>query len=307
MTIWLATAVTFLATVAIVVAVTYAFATPGGVAIGDRLSRLLSPVAAKPPGRFRERQAERVERMITDVGKLVPSSPKSLSRTQRLLHRAGYRQPTAVQLMSGVKILLPLLLVGAVYAAKLHAQNPFFVFGLAAIGGYILPDFWLTWRIRRRQHRLQLGMPDALDLLLVCVEAGLGLDQALLRVGEELKIVHRELSEELQIVSMEMRVGKTRIEALRDLATRTGLDDIKSLVAMLIQTDRFGTSIAQSLRVHSDNLRTKRRQRAEEAAAKTPVKMVPVLVFFIFPALFVTILGPAVIGLAKQLLPLLEK
>jgi tight adherence protein C len=138
------------------------------------------------------------------------------------------------------------------------------------------------------------------------VEAGLGLDQALLRVSQELKVTHPELSDELQLVNMEMRVGKSRLEALRELARRTGLDDIQALVAMLVQTERFGTSVAQSLRVHSDDLRTKRRQRAEELSAKTTVKMVPPLVFFIFPALMVVILGPAVISLMRQLVPSLK-
>jgi tight adherence protein C len=145
-------------------------------------------------------------------------------------------------------------------------------------------------------------MPDALDLLVICVEAGLGLDQALLRVSEELQITHPELSEELQLVNAEMRLGKGRTDALRELARRTGLDDIKAFVAMLVQTERFGTSIAQSLRVYSDDMRLKRRQRAEEAAAKVGVKMVPVLVFFIFPALIVVILGPAALMIMRQLL-----
>jgi tight adherence protein C len=161
---------------------------------------------------------------------------------------------------------------------------------------------WLTWRIRGRQHRLRLALPDGLDLLVICVEAGLGLDQALARVSQELRFAHPDLTEELQVVNLEMRVGKTRLEALRELSQRTGLDDIKALVAMLIQTDRFGTSVAQALRVHSDELRMKRRQRAEEMAAKTTVKMVPVLVFFIFPALMVVILGPAVIAIMRQFL-----
>ena len=136
--------------------------------------------------------------------------------------------------------------------------------------------------------------------LVICVEAGLGIDQALMRVSQELKVVHRDLSEELQLVNLEMRVGKTRIEALRELALRTGIEDIKSLVAMLAQTERFGTSIAQSLRVYSDDLRVRRRQRAEEMAAKTTVKMVPPLVLFIFPALMVVILGPAILILMRQ-------
>jgi tight adherence protein C len=176
---------------------------------------------------------------------------------------------------------------------------------MAALVGYMIPGSWLTWRIRSRQHKLRRGLADGLDLLVICVEAGLGLDQALMRVSQELKVTHPELSEELQLVNIEMRVGKSRIEALRELARRTGLDDIQSLVAMLIQTERFGTSIAQSLRVHSDDLRTKRRQRAEELSAKTTVKMVPPLVFFIFPALMVVILGPAVITLMRTLGPTL--
>jgi tight adherence protein C len=150
-------------------------------------------------------------------------------------------------------------------------------------------------------------LPDALDMLVICVEAGLGLDQSLLRVAQELRITHSELSEELQLVNMEMRVGKTRLDAMRELGRRTGVEDIKALVAMLIQTERFGTSIAQSLRVHSDDLRIKRRQRAEEISAKTSVKMVPALVLFIFPALMVVILGPAVITFIRQLLPSLTR
>jgi tight adherence protein C len=150
-------------------------------------------------------------------------------------------------------------------------------------------------------------LPDCLDLLVVCVEAGLALDQALMRVSEELRITHPDICEELDIVNAEVRMGRTRIEALHELGERTGVDDIKSLVAMLIQTDRFGTSIGQSLRVHSDDLRIKRRQRAEEMAAKATVKMVPALVFFIFPALFVVILGPAVISLVRHFSAILNR
>jgi tight adherence protein C len=158
-----------------------------------------------------------------------------------------------------------------------------------------------------RQNRLRRGLPDGLDLLVICVESGLGLDQALMKVAQELRITHPELSEELQLVNLEMRIGKTRLDALRELARRTGLEDIKSLVAMLVQTDRFGTSVAQSLRVFSDDLRIKRRQRAEEMSAKTTVKMVPPLIFFIFPALMVVILGPAVLTLIRQLMPALQR
>ena len=192
--------------------------------------------------------------------------------------------------MRGVKVLLPIVLVALVFLTGLYRETIFLVF-LAALAGFLLPEAWLVWRVHARQRRLQLSLPDGLDLLVICVEAGLGLDQALLRVSQELRITHTELCDELQLVNTEMRVGKTRIDALRELARRTGLDDLKSLAAMLIQTERFGTSIAQSLRVHSDDLRTKRRQRAEEMSAKTTVKMVPPLVFFIFPALMVVILA----------------
>ena len=303
--VWAATGITFLTAVVIVVAFAYAFSS-GVWPTAERLTRLWHPPSVTPEAHFRERQKERVQRVLTDVGKLLPASTKQLSRTQRLLVRAGYRNPETATVMRGVKILLPLGLLALVFFTKIYRQNLAF-FALAGLLGFLLPEFWLTWRIRRRQHRIRLGLPDALDLLVVCVEAGLGLDQAIVRVSQELRITHPQLSEELQLVNLEMRVGKTRIDALRELAVRTGVEDIKALVAMLIQTDRFGTSVAQSLRVHSDNLRTKRRQRAEEKAAKTPVKMVPVLVFFIFPALFVVILGPAVISLARQLLPILNK
>lgn len=299
--IWTATGVTFLAGVLIVLAVAYAFSL-GTLPATQRLTRLWRPPASEPETRFREKGKQRVEEFVTDVGKLLPASTKDLSHTQRLMARAGYRRPEAVMAMRGMKVLLPIGLLGLVYFTRFYKSNPLFILPCAVLLGYLLPDFWLTWRVRKRQHVIRLSMPDALDLLVVCVEAGLGLDQSMMRVAQELRIAHPELCEELDLVSAEIRVGRTRIEALRELALRTGVDDIKALVAMLIQTDRFGTSVAQSLRVHSDDLRMKRRQRAEEMAAKTTVKMVPPLVFFIFPALFVVILGPAVIALARSLL-----
>jgi tight adherence protein C len=160
---------------------------------------------------------------------------------------------------------------------------------------------------KKRQHKIRLGLPDALDLLVVSVEAGLGLDQAIQRVGDELDFAHPELSAELRLINLELRAGKGRAEALRNLADRTGVDDIASLVAMLVQTDKFGTSVAQSLRVHSDTVRTKRRQRAEEAAAKTGVKMVFPLVFCIFPAIWVVTIGPAAIKFVQVLVPMASK
>jgi tight adherence protein C len=205
-----------------------------------------------------------------------------------------------------VRFLLPIVFLALVYFTGFYQENPLVILAMAALVGYMGPEFYVTQVVRRRQHRLQLSLPDALDLLVISMEAGLGLDQAILRVAQELRTAHPELSEEMQLVNMEMQLGKNRLEALRELANRTGVEDIKGLVAMLIQTDRFGTSLAQSLRIFSDDLRIKRRQRAEEQAAKTTVKMVPPLVFFIFPALMVVILGPGIIAIMKELLPILH-
>jgi tight adherence protein C len=300
--IWVLTILTFLATAGVVVALVYAFS-PGEVSIATRLARLAgisAPVEEEPS--FAERQKERVRDTLANVGKILPApSTEKASRTQLLMMRAGYRSSEALLAMRGVKLIFPIATLAGVYFSGLYRINAFMLPIIAFALGYLLPDMWLTWRVSARQRRLRRALPDALDLLVICVEAGLGLDQALMKVSQDMKIAHPELSEELQFVNLEMRIGKTRVDALRELARRTGLDDIKALVAMLIQTERFGTSIAQSLRVYSDDMRLKRRQRAEEMSAKTSVKMVPPLVFFIFPALMVVILGPAIITLIHQL------
>lgn len=301
--VWEITAITFLASVAVIGALLFAFM-PGEIGIGNRLSRLLNTAPPVEETGFAKRQKEKVRDTLASIGNVLPAGGQS--KSQLLMLRAGYRNPNVLLAMRGMQILVPAALVGLVFATGVYHSNPFFIFLLAAVLGYMIPEMWLTWRVHARQHRLRLALPDGLDLLVICVEAGLGLDQALMRVSEELRIAHPELSDELQLVNMEMRVGKTRLDALRELGRRTGLEDIKALVAMLIQTERFGTSVAQSLRVHSDDLRMKRRQRAEELAAKTTVKMVPPLVFFIFPALMVVILGPAIIQLMRQLVPALK-
>jgi tight adherence protein C len=166
---------------------------------------------------------------------------------------------------------------------------------MGAIVGYLIPGFYIDYLIRQRQKAIQNGLPDALDLLIVCLEAGLAIDQALLRCSEELTIAHPALAEELRLINVECRAGKPRLEAFKNFASRTKVDDVRSLVAMLVQTDRFGTSIAQALRTHAEVSRTKRRQRAEESAAKMGVKLVFPLVFCLFPAFYVVTLGPAVI------------
>jgi tight adherence protein C len=297
---WTFATVTFIAAVAIMGALVYALV-PGEFGIAGRLSRLLNVTAPVREADFKEKQRERVRQTLTSVGALVsPKTPSS--RSQLMMVRAGFRRPEVMQAINGLRLLLPFVFVAIAFFSGLYRWNAFLVLAVAALIGYMLPEIWLVGRIRARQHRLRLAVPDGLDLLVICVEAGLGLDHALLRVSEELAITHPEFSDELQLVTAEMRLGKTRTDALRELARRTGLDDIKALVAMLVQTERFGTSIAQSLRVHSDDLRTKRRQRAEEMAAKISVKMVPVLVFFIFPALMIVVVGPAFIAIARQIL-----
>lgn len=297
--VWVAVGLTFVAIIVVAGALVYAFA-PGEFPIADRLSRLWQPLAAQRKVSFREKQTLKATQVLSDVGKLLPSS-KDLSATKLMLVRAGFRRPEAMMALRGAKVLLPIAFAIIVYVSGLtESNNGLFVWILALVAGFLLPDMWLSRRVRKRQTILRKALPDALDLLVVCIEAGLGLDQAFMRVSQELRITHPELCGELDLVNAQIRVGRTRIESMRELASRTGVDDIKALVAMLIQTDRFGTSVSQSLRVHADDMRLKRRQRAEEAAAKTPVKMVPPLVFFIFPALFVVILGPAIITIFRQ-------
>ena len=302
---WGIATITFIATATIVLALFYALVPGDGMS--GRLSRLINPTVPVQGESFADKQKVWVRNSLASLGEIVPGEEKETPRSQLLMARAGYRNPEAIMAIRGLKILVPVVMIGLVFFTGFYRLNPFFILLLAAISGYLIPEMWLLWRVSSRQKKLRRGLPDGLDLLVICVEAGLGLDQAVMKVAEELRIAHPELSEELHLVNLEMRIGKTRLEALRELARRTGLEDIKSLVAMLIQTDRFGTSVAQSLRVYSDELRVKRRQRAEEMSAKTSVKMVPALVFFIFPALMVVILGPAVIQLMRQVVPALQK
>lgn len=292
-------AVTFVAAVMIVLGLVYTFSAHLSEAASDRLVRLWRPPEAQVKPDFRKKQGRALQQLLINIGKLVPSSGRVSGTVKQMLVRAGYRRPEAVTAMQGAKLILPGVFLGTVYFTGVYHADPLFILVFAAAVGYMLPGIWLGRRVKKRQKLLRVALPDALDLLVVCVEAGLGLDQALMRVAQELRITHPQLCDELDLLGAEIRVGKTRIEALRELASRTAVDDIKSWVAMLVQTDRFGTSVAQSLRVYSDDLRTKRRQRAEEMAAKTTVKMVPALVFFIFPALFAVLLGPAAISIYR--------
>jgi tight adherence protein C len=244
---------------------------------------------------------ERIEQAIDPLSKAIPLSPADVSRTRGWLIQAGFRDAMHVNYYFGARVLAAVVGFAAV-ALIAGFDNPMLIVGIPALG-FILPRFILKRMIKDRQMRIRLALPDALDLTVICVEAGLALDQALMRVGQDLHHAHPDLSDEFHLVNLEMRAGKPRAEALRNLVDRTGVDDIRSLVGTLIQTDRFGTSVAQALRVHSDSLRTERRQRAEEQAAKTTIKMVPPLVIFVLPSIIFVTIGPAVISLIRQLGP----
>ncbi len=246
---------------------------------------------------------ERLSATFKRMGQVAPQSPSEMGKLQRRLVAAGYRNSEALIVFLGVRVAVAAAAFALLATPLFMRPNIMLAFGAAGLG-YLLPNIVLARMEKRRQHRIRLSLPDALDLLVVSVEAGLGLDQAVQRVGDELVFAHPELCEELRLINFELRAGKARTEALHNLGERTGVDDVISLVAMLVQTDKFGTSVAKSLRVHSDTLRTKRRQRAEEAAAKTGVKMVFPLVLCIFPAIWVVTLGPAAIKIVQELGPL---
>jgi tight adherence protein C len=285
----------------LVMAAGMAFSASGATTIDRRLEEL-GGLYGKPA----EEEAG-FDRRLTDtlkkLGNAVPRSPSEMGKLQQRLVTAGYRNNEAVALFFGIRVGLALLLFGLFASPFVFGPN--FLMAIGACGvGYILPGFMLARMAKRRQHRIRLGLPDALDLLVVSVEAGLGLDQAIQRVADELAFAHPELADEMKLINLELRAGKARSEALRNFGERTQIDDVISLVTMLVQTDKFGTSVAQSLRVHSETSRTKRRQRAEEAAAKTGVKMVFPLVFCIFPAIWVVTIGPAAIKFVQVLVPM---
>lgn len=248
----------------------------------------------------RRRQAKRarIEGLLEALGEKVTSREEEGSKTRGWLAYGGYRHQSAEAIFTATRVLLAAGLgLGAFFGLAAVAQsmgNVFFFTLFAALMGWMLPFVYVNRRVKKRQLEIQKALPDTLDLMVVCVEAGLGLNQALVRVSEEVDRICPEMSDELTVVNLEIRAGTPRVDALRHLADRTGVEDVRSLVSMLIQTDRFGTSVADSLRVHADTLRTKRMQRAEEKAAKTTVKMLFPLILFIFPAIFVAILGPSV-------------
>lgn len=270
-------------------------------ALGARIQGLLERPLVE-----RKKTEGRLEQVLEPLSKALPKSPEELSRIRLLFTQAGYRESHHVTMYFGIRGLMLILSLAVVAASGLLVRWP--LVGLVAVGvAYVAPRFVLRSMIKRRQLAIKLGLADALDLAVICVEAGLSIDQSLVRVANELQLVHPALSDELLLMNLELRAGKPRAEAFRNLAGRTAVDDVRALSAVLVQTDRFGTSVAQALRSHADSLRTERRQRAEEQAAKTGIKMTPVLVLFIFPAIFVVTVGPAIVELVHNFLPALTK
>ncbi len=239
--------------------------------------------------------------MAAPISKLAPTSATEARELQKKLMQAGYRSDSAPVIYRALQLTalvgFPAIVAFACAMVGRPLTSALAWVGGAFIFGFLLPRYILNKMLRGRQLRLRWGLADALDLMVVSIEAGLGLNAALVRVGEELREVHPDISEEFELTNLEIRVGRERDEALRNLAERTGVDDLRSLVAMLIQADRFGTSIAKAVRVYADSLRTKRRQRAEQAAQKAAVKLLLPLALFLFPTLFISILGPAAINL----------
>ena len=246
--------------------------------------------------------------LVARIGSLVPASSKDLPRLKRRLMRAGLRGQNASRYFNGARAITTIGLAGGalVWAMRTHSDNLFLAVAAMGALGYMLPMQYVTIRMRRRKHAIEKGLPNALDLLVVCVESGLGIDQAIMQVAKELNVAHPEICDEFALMNLELRAGKRRAEALHNLADRTGVEDVKKLVAVLVQTDRFGTSIAHSLRGHADYLRVMARQRAEEKASKLAVKLVFPIFFCVLPTLFVVTIGPVITRLVRDLIPMIE-
>ena len=249
--------------------------------------------------------AELAQRIAQPLNKLLPPSATEVRKLQRQLMHAGFRSAEAPIIFRAIHLAtmagLPLMVAGVCALTARPLNNALVYIIIAFVAGFFLPRFFLKRMINKRQRLIRWGLADALDLMVVSVEAGLGLNAAMMKVATELRDVHSDVAVEFELANLEIRVGRERDEALRNLAERTGVDDLRSFVAMLIQTDKFGTSIAKGLRVFSDSLRTKRRQRAEQEAQKAAVKLLFPLACFLFPTLFIAILGPAALNLADVL------
>jgi tight adherence protein C len=293
----------FMSAASIIAAAFWYFARPVSQ-VDERLKQINPRLGETVEGtRVTQAIAERVDKA---VARLAPPSPRNVRRLRRRLIMAGFFDENAVSVYRAIQIVTAILFPLCTVALLLLSGVGINLSGLALLliafaFGLFIPSFMLSRLVTQRKERISRALADALDLMVVCVEAGLGLNVALQRVGQEMELVEPALSFELAIANREIRAGKPREEALRNLGDRTGVDDLKSLVAMLIQTDRFGTSIADALRIFADSLRTRRRQRVEEMVAKTAIKLIFPLLLFIFPALLIVLLVPAFIKLGQML------
>ncbi len=248
--------------------------------------------------------------LLVKLGNYIPQSPKDVTVMRRKLIRAGLRQENALIQLYGWKVVMAVALPALMFMITLRSDadptNKMLVIAAAAGIGFFGPNEFVNLKAKSRQKQVRRGLPNALDLLVVCVESGLGLDQAILQVAKELEHAHPEISEEFALVNYELKAGKRRAEALRNMAERTAVEDLKKLVAVLIQADRFGTGVAQSLRGHADYMRVQARQTAEEKAAKLGVKLVFPIFFCILPSLFVVTVGPVVVKIIRELIPMMN-
>jgi tight adherence protein C len=262
----------------------------------QRISAVISP-KAKTKGVLPsiQRSGNSLATMVEQFERVIPKSRDEISVLQRRLIRAGFRQESAVNIFYGAKVIVPLLLCLVALITGLGSFSPMFVYAVALGIGYLIPDFWLGKQISKRQSRIRRGLPDALDLMIICVEAGLSLDQSVARTAYELRSAQPAISDEMGVITREQGAGRPRADVWRQFAERTQVDNVRNLVSVLVQAEKFGTSIAKTLRVHSETLRTQRRQEVEEQAAKTTVKLIFPLVLFIFPSLFLVTIGPAMI------------
>ncbi len=269
----------------------------------ERLEDLRKDFSAAPE--IRESAAEKIIRRVAKpVTRVAPPSASEARKVQKKLMHAGFRSPGAPVIYRAIQLVcmagIPLVTVFVVMTVGRSLSSSIAIIVLSVGLGYLLPRGILDHLTKSRQQRLRWGLADALDLLVISVEAGLGVNAAMVRVSNEMRRVHPEISEEFEMVNLEIRVGREREEALRNLAERTGVEDLRGLCAMLIQADRFGTSIARAIRAYSDSLRTKRRQRAEQAAQKAAIKLLFPLAVFLFPTLFIALIGPAMLQLADN-------
>ena len=274
----------------------------------QRISEVIHPrPKEKSIGSVVQQAKSSIGSLMESVENLMPKSDKEVSIVLQRLTRAGYRNESAVKVFYGCKVVTPILLSAIALLSGLASFGPFFVYLMTLGVGFLAPDFWLGKKIKKRQKKINRGLPDVLDLLVICMEAGLSLDQATARTAQELNQSQPELCDELNIVVLEQHAGRGRSDAWKNMAERTCVESVRNLVSMLVQTEQFGTSIAKVLRVHSDSLRVQRVQMIEEMASKTSVKLVFPLVLFIFPALFLVTLGPAAIVMVESFTKLTNK